>query len=159
MGVCIFYKGRLRRPEDIDPITDELADICRSAEWEYNLANLKSEYGVPLRGITFNIAPNRGGVSMLFREDGTLADFFDDGKEEMPLQFTKTQFAGIDAHMTLCRLLQYLSKRWFETLEVDDEGGYYETMDSEALQSQIDIIDRGIQAITDRLNSSSLGND
>lgn len=36
-GSLHFLQRPPARPEDIDPFTDELADICRSAGWEYHL--------------------------------------------------------------------------------------------------------------------------
>ncbi len=37
MGLSIHYRGRLKTPELISLITDELVDICLSLGWETSL--------------------------------------------------------------------------------------------------------------------------
>lgn len=159
MGVTIHYRGRLRRPADIQPFIDELADICQSAGWKHDRHHFTDP---EVRGVIFQPHEKCESVQFLFLEDGTMTNFFalQFGQEEkMPWTFTKTQFAGADVHVGLCRLFKYFSDRWFEVLEVADEGGFYETMNREELQQKIDLIDAGIQAITEGLSASPLGED
>jgi len=51
--------------------------------------------------------------------------------------FTKTQFAGAETHMLLCKLLHYLEKKYFAELEVIDEGDYYYKGDASALAEKL----------------------
>ncbi|MGI9863048.1 hypothetical protein SDD30_16860 [Moorella naiadis] len=41
--------------------------------------------------------------------------------------FTKTQYAPLECHVTICKLLRFLQDHFGVKLRVDDEGGYYET--------------------------------
>jgi len=35
MGVTIHYRGRLRRKEEIQTQSNEVEDLCKSAQWKY----------------------------------------------------------------------------------------------------------------------------
>jgi len=165
MGVTIYYRGNLKNPKDIPAITAELEDICRSAEWSYRIyddsnTELKK---LPFRGITFQPHSKSESVWMIFLEDGSL--FFplgttgDELSGEPIWAFTKTQFAGADVHIALCRLLKYLSERWFESFEVVDDGGYWEDNNAEELNKRIGIINEAITAIEEGLSSLPLQKD
>ena len=153
MGVTIHYRGRLRDPNDIPAITAELEDICRSTEWKYRVyADTNNELRkLPFRGISFQPHPESENIWMLFLKDGRLffpLAFEEDGDpDELKWAHTKTQFAGADIHIALCRLLKYLSDRWFDVFEVYDEGGYWEKGDDVELNKRIGIINQAIAAI------------
>ncbi|HFA47804.1 MAG TPA: hypothetical protein ENJ95_02155 [Bacteroidetes bacterium] len=153
MGVTIHYRGRLRRPEDIQAITDELEDICCSAGWKYSLLDFREpEKGdLPFRGIVLQPHPKSESIWMLFQDDGKMAHPFsypsDSDPDGLPWSFTKTQFAGADTHMAVCRLLQYLAKRWFSVFEVFDEAEYYQTGDDRELRRQLGVINEAINAL------------
>lgn len=66
---------------------------------------------------------------------------------------TKTQFAGPLAHITLCKLLRYLKTKYFKHLEVNDEGGYWETGEVEQLVERLNIIDFAINQLSDFFES------
>ncbi len=162
MGVTIHYRGNLKNPKDIPTITAELEDICKSADWTYRVyddsnTELKK---LPFRGITFQPHPKSESVWMIFQEDGNL--FFplgateDEFSKEPIWAFTKTQFAGADVHIALCRLLKYLSERWFQSFEVIDDGGYWEDNDAEELNKRIGIINEAITAIEEGLTGLPL---
>jgi hypothetical protein len=51
--------------------------------------------------------------------------------------WTKTQFAGAETHILLCKLLKYLEKKYFAEFEVIDEGGYYHTGDASRLAEKL----------------------
>lgn len=76
---------------------------------------------------------------LTFRNDGMLADpiyfiFKDDTfsppdpKGEFWLS-TVSQYAGIDAHMALIKLLRFLSQKYFVEFHLIDESEYWETND------------------------------
>lgn len=46
---------------------------------------------------------------------------------------TKTQFAGIQVHIFIIKLLKYLSKKYFIDFTLSDEGKYWETGDEKLL--------------------------
>ena len=44
MGVTIHYRGKLKSPSLIEPLMEEVADICQSKNWKYNLFNGKKDF-------------------------------------------------------------------------------------------------------------------
>jgi hypothetical protein len=93
---------------------------------------------IPLKGFQFH-PPGGEPVWLTFRADGVLADpvyyIFKDDPVSPPDPKDKfwlssvTQFAGMDAHIAMIRLLQYLSGKYFSEFEVLDESEYWETGD------------------------------
>ncbi|NIR51856.1 hypothetical protein GWO43_25100 [candidate division KSB1 bacterium] len=53
---------------------------------------------------------------------------------------TKTQFAGPGAHICLCKLLNYLDNKYFASIEVRDEGEYWESGELEKLVENMNFI-------------------
>ncbi|MEO7046854.1 MAG: hypothetical protein ABI091_16245, partial [Ferruginibacter sp.] len=49
---------------------------------------------------------------------------------------TKTQYAGLDAHIAIIKLLKYLSKKYLKDFTLIDEGYYWETDDEKILLEQ-----------------------
>lgn len=64
---------------------------------------------------------------------------------------TKTQYAGIDAHVALIRLFRYLSKKYFSHFEMNDEGNFWETDDLTVLKNQFSAYERAIKSFADVL--------
>jgi hypothetical protein len=65
--------------------------------------------------------------------------------QEINTAFTKTQFAGAETHILLCKLLRYLEKKYFAELEVFDEGNYYHTGDASKLTEKMAFLNYIIQ--------------
>ena len=155
MGVTIHYRGKLRNPADIQPLTDELIDICKSAGWKYRQLNFPDpEPGdEPFSGLTIQPHPQSESIWMLFNERGELSHPFGYDMEDgsLPWSFTKTQFAGADTHIAICRLFRYLEKQWFETFEVRDETNYWVTGDERHLRATLDYLDDAITTVDEEL--------
>ena len=66
---------------------------------------------------------------------------------ENKLLFTKTQFAPIEIHMAICDLLHLIQDDYFPSLQVSDEGEYFETRDAQQLAQKIGFL----SGIMDRL--------
>ncbi len=66
---------------------------------------------------------------------------------------TKTQFAGTGAHITLCKLLRYLQKKYFKRLSVNDEGTYWELNDLYQLHQRMQFLDSMITQLGDYFES------
>lgn len=156
MGVTIHYRGKLRSAADIQPLTDELIDICKSAGWNYReLSFPDPESGdEPFSGLTIQPHPKSESIWMLFNVRGELSHPFGYDLEDggLPWSFTKTQFAGAEGHIAICQLFRYLEKQWFETFEVNDEAKYWGTSDEKQLRANIDYLDDAITAVTEELN-------
>ncbi|MBK8563401.1 MAG: hypothetical protein IPN76_08640 [Saprospiraceae bacterium] len=87
---------------------------------------------------------------MLFNQRGELSHPFpgqaDDG---LPWSFTKTQFAGAEAHKSICQLFRYLEEQWFETFEVEDETNYWATGDEQYLRDALGYLEDAITAFSE----------
>ncbi len=157
MGVTLHYRGRLRQPTDVQPLTAELEDICRTSGWKFKLLDFPDpEPGdEPFSGITFQPHPESESVWMLFNERGELSHPFagrpDDGS--LPWSFTKTQMAGAATHKAICDLFRYLEGKWFEVFELIDETNYWKTGDEQLLQEYFDYLNDAIRFMDDALNS------
>ena len=181
MGLSIHYRGRLKTPDLITSITDELTDICLSLGWEtscldedFSIENtselVHTEKGVkitghlPLKGV--GIAPGERceGVSFFFDRDGNLIApltmaISGSVKDELPWAAVKTQFAPLEIHITIIKLFRYLKKKYFEIFEVSDEGSYWETGDDVLLRKKMDFLAGKINAVGKTLSEADIGND
>ena len=69
----------------------------------------------------------------------------------------KTQFLTADVHVWIVGLLKYLQKRCFSNLEVDDEGGFWETGDRTALEAKMRLLNDKMDELVMDLETKSLG--
>ena len=158
MGLSIHYSGVIKNVNDIDHLTNEVADICESLHWSYNIINPKED---PIRGISF--APKEcEPLFLTFLPDGKICSLVSFILRDMypgePFEpqytvSTKTQYAGMDAHMAIIKLLRYLKEKYFSSFELSDEGYYWETDDKEILKSQFDAYEMALEAVTSALEN------
>lgn len=171
MGVTIFYRAQLKDEEKIRLMTVELQDIAESMQWPYHVFDEDWSQGPiidslddpdgnpvhtmerpPLKGILFQPHPDSESVYLLFDSAGRLNSMLQlgAGAQEMfdGWVFTKTQFAGAEAHAALVRLFRYLKDKYLPNLEVNDEGNYWHSGDFEELESRINQINAGIEILS-----------
>ena len=67
--------------------------------------------------------------------------------------FTKTQYAGVEVHMALIRLMRHLSQKYFEKFEVHDESQYWETNDEDVCRKRFGEYNLVIGMVGDALDS------
>lgn len=174
MGLTLHYSARLRRPELLPALSAEIADICDSLNWPYRLCDevfeVEAQYVpeepgdspvkiVPLRGIVFT-PPDCETFSITFTPTWRLssamnlmaADIFSD-PEWVYHVHVKTQFAGPDVHIALVKLLKYLEKKYLDTVEVTDEGDYWETEDRARLEQNFATLTHFINVVGDALEN------
>ena len=144
MGLTIFYSGKLRSPILLDALVKEASDACMYVGWPFSY--LKRSNIMPMKGIIIN--PQGSEPIMLsFIEDGTLADphrfmLWEDPQslevnlDEDGICFTKTQYAGADAHMAIIKFLRYISEKFFSSFRLEDESGYWNQNDDEACRKR-----------------------
>lgn len=135
MGLSIHYSGMIKDAEQIPLLVEEVQDVCTVLDWHYQVIGDES-----LTGIFFT-PPLCETLCLSFLPDGKLAS-----REHLlygiePIISVKTQFAGMDVHKTIIKLLQYLSAKYFSRFDLQDEGGYWETGDETLLARQFDIYD------------------
>ncbi|MEO6818534.1 MAG: hypothetical protein ABI204_02315 [Ginsengibacter sp.] len=143
MGLSIHYTGELINREILVPLIEEVADICQSLEWKF-----KTIDDDEIKGICFSPKGSEP-VCLTFNEEGrTLSpinimvkEIYDGVQLPKDLYFTastKTQYAGIDAHIAIIKLLKYISKKYLAKFTVTDEGYYWETGDEKLLLEQFE---------------------
>lgn len=181
MGVTIHYRGTIDEPAQIRDMQRELVDIAASMGWDHSM--LDDDWAVPpsaalvheqgsakikghlgLKGIS--LFPGGGGESLSFFVDaaGRLRSIMGmvlqcEGRTtpESDWVSMKTQFLSPDIHVWIVGLLKYLRKRYFSDLQVNDEGGYWETGDRAALEAKMRLLNEKLDALAMDIKSGSLG--
>ncbi|MDX1940179.1 MAG: hypothetical protein SFU99_06475 [Saprospiraceae bacterium] len=181
MGVTIHYRGQLTERTAVYSIIEEVKDIAQTMGWQYHImdeswatppsAHLESgsEPGIQivgecgLKGIQFKPHERCEPVWLYFNAHGMLTSPFRvalDAEEGYPIRMpwiaTKTQFGGIETHITVVKLLQYLQQKYLPKLEVEDEGGYWDTGNVEELKECFDTIEEGLQQVQAAISGASI---
>ena len=144
MGLTIHYSGTLRNPEVLPSLIQEAVDVAESMKWAYE--RIDPQPGIPVSGVI--VAPEGSEPLWLtFHREGFMCNpvLFEyvlemEGKE-IPADaeqwiFTKTQYAGVEAHIAMIKFLKHISQKYFDRFELHDESRYWETSD-EALCRQV----------------------
>lgn len=141
MGLAIHYSGYITEKEKIVSLVKEVTDICQSLDWQFHTFGDDEIEGVSFAPqgsepvfLTFNPAGRLlSPVSILTK------DIYDDILVPKELYFTtstKTEYAGVEAHIAIIKLLKYLSKKYLKDFTLDDEGYYWETNDEQLLRER-----------------------
>ena len=181
MGVSIHYRGRVADTQNIKTICDELAAIADKMNWHYTRldedwtqsadATIEvAEQGsqitghLPLKGIVLTLNPKCETLGFLFDSNGNLCDpismvNISEGtlKPEDVWISVKTQYAGPETHIGVIGLLKYLKKLYIPDLEVQDEGGYWETGNFKILKEKMDFVGEKIAAVSAELSRVAKG--
>jgi hypothetical protein len=144
MGLTLHYSGYLRTEEALPELIEEVTDICEAHQFPYDLYEMAfpkhcfsmATHNNQLYGICFT-PPGCETVSLTFLSTGKLVSNLtwilhlrDQANEASFLNewvSVKTQFAGPVLHKLVVHLLDHLSKKYFHTFRVSDEGQYWET--------------------------------
>ncbi len=157
MGITIHYQGKINELSLIDNFIDELTDISNELEWKNHIID---DNELNIKGIMISPPPECELLTFLFdKTTGIIKDriilaFDDMGDDHYKYNHTKTQFAPINVHITIIKLLKYLQGKYISDLAVTDEGEYWETNNAELLQTKFDFLDEMINLITDSLNKT-----
>jgi hypothetical protein len=178
MGISIHYRGRIDKVVLITKLTDELEDFAKSLGWRTrrwkedfsirNTARISRERGririvghAPLQGISLLPHKDCEPLWLTFDPNGYLVDVVTMAmvaqgamKPEMSWRSTKTQFAPIEVHIGIVKLLQYVRKRYIANLEVDDDGGYWESGNAFELKRRFDSINRALDILQTALSAN-----
>ena len=181
MGVSIHYRGRVADTQNIKTICDELAAIADKMNWHYTRldedctqsadATIEvTEQGsqitghLPLKGIVLTLNPKCETLGFLFDSNGNLCDPVSmvNIREETlePEDYwisVKTQYASPETHIGVIGLLKYLKKLYIPDLEVQDEGGYWETGNFKILKEKMDFVGEKIAAVSAELSRVAKG--
>ena len=151
MGLSFHYNGRFSGNASLPDMIEEVKDIAETRKWPYNIFETEFDgefipgkvHDGKIYGISFT-PPECETVSICFLSNGRMScpvnlKFYGDSKDEteqeyLYMQSVKTQFAGEEIHKFLIELFRYLQKQgYFETLNITDEGQYWETGDEKLL--------------------------
>jgi hypothetical protein len=149
MGLSIHYRGKIKDANLISNLIGEVQDICISLQWKYHLFDNELVKGIcfspgECEPLIFTFSKNGDLCSPILlryniHPDTTIS--------------VKTQFAGVETHKTLIKLLKHLKAKYFTEFELNDEGGYWETDDENVLRQQFNnyefILDTVCEALED----------
>jgi len=157
MGLSIHYTGIIRNYALIENLITECEDICKSLEWDYHIWEKKNNSNdhihlnnpafinyttSDLKGISFTPKDSET-VSLVFFPSGILCSpvklmYNDPATNNLMVETVsvKTQYAGMDVHLTILKMLQYFKDKYFSLFKLSDEGMYWETKDLEVLKKQ-----------------------
>ena len=160
MGVCIYYNGKIKSMDLIDEFCEEVEDIAKVNQWKYDRIDITTKEGSKLpsvKGILMT-PPDCETVSFVFNEEGKLVSLAwlsiadtnnEDVGDYIYFNFFKTQFAGVELHIQLVKMLKFLYQKYFDEWECTDDAKYYETGDLKELERQMGVINRGLAALND----------
>ncbi len=170
MGLTIHYNGRFNPAASLSALIDEVRDIAEINKWKYHVfenefppnAIGKTEYNDQIYGICFSL-PECEPVWLSFLSNGKMScppnlEFWGnsdepDKKEYLYMLFTKTQYAGIEAHKFIIQLLKYLNEKYLLDFNMTDEGKYWETGDEDLLKEIFGRYTRLIDSFSNALQS------
>jgi hypothetical protein len=165
MGITIHYSGKIDNKSNIPKMVDEMMDFAEISGWDYRIIN-----DTQLTGIVLYIHPDSESFSLTFDEKGELKSYLTyryeydkEIQEEINPLFVKTQFAGIQTHITIIRLLQFIKNKYISNLNVRDEGEFWNTGDLKLLREKFTYLKRALKKtkslfLTDKL-SKGIEND
>ena len=147
MGISIHYSGKIKDTRLIPKLVDEVTDICLSLQWKYHLFDDEL-----VKGICFS-PPECEPLFFTFSKQGELYSPILHQYNIHPATTisVKTQFAGMDAHKAVIKLLKHLKANYFSAFELYDEGGYWESDDENILRQQFARYEFILDAVCDAL--------
>jgi hypothetical protein len=132
MGVTIHFEGKLRDEKAYEAVVSLATAFAQNRGWpsrmiserNVKLSRVRDEkdwtYEGPTKGVELQPHENSEPFRLEFDRDLYVQEY------------TKTQFAPLEVHQEIVTLLDEIAS-FFMTLEVIDEGEYYETRDEDAL--------------------------
>jgi len=175
MGVSINYRGKIDDLSEVDHLSGELQDFAGILKWDHqlwsedwtqsNTASISKEAGkvlinghMPIRGITLYPHEKCEPLSITFSKEGYLTSSItmvlaaeNRVKPEEFWQTVKTQFAPIDTHIVIIKLLRFIKSRYISNLEVVDEGCYWQSDDIGELEKRLNAVAKAIDTFEDSL--------
>jgi len=175
MGITINYRGKIDDLSEVDHLSGELQDFAGILNWDHqlwtedwsqpNTASMSKEGdivrvngNIPIRGITLYPHEKCEPLSITFSKEGYLASSItmvlaaeNRVKPDESWQTVKTQFAPIDTHIAIIKLLRFIKTRYISNLEVVDEGCYWQSDDINELESRLETVADAIDTFEDSL--------
>jgi hypothetical protein len=158
MGVSIHYQGSLGATASLPELVAELEDIALSMEWQVHRIELDAENPV-FEGVILEPNDRTESLAFLFDREGRLRNLVDlvCGQFEPDPRCSyfvsaKTQYGDLRTHLWIVGLLRYLKSKYLPDLEVNDEGGYWETGDIPELERRREFLNAKIAELAGELS-------
>jgi hypothetical protein len=163
MGVAVNFRGRLDDFSRLEPLEDRVVDIAIALGGSVRIWRSTSGKNPDrsVRGVIWDVAPGCETFALLFSPEGWLVPLFaiqaaEDGElDEQPWVSVKTQFAKPEAHIAIVETLRAIRDRYLPDLEVEDEGGYWETRDLAELLRRRRLLDAALDKVTEALENAT----
>jgi hypothetical protein len=145
MGVTIHYEGQLTSEATYQALVGLVSSIAEAKGWrtepiasdEVTLSRVRDEkdwnYTGPVKGIVVDLHEDCDPIRLEFDRDLYLQEF------------TKTQFAGVQIHIDVLKLLKAIQP-FFRELKVEDEGEWWDTEDTQILTEHFAWAQKAIEA-------------
>ncbi len=159
MGITIHYKGKLDSVENIDAFCDEMEDIAKSMGWKHTVIDkFDTKDKTPVKGVIIRPHEKSESLQLITDKQGNLRNVFAfefaaEDSDLTFLNFIKTQFAPVEIHIAVIKLLKYIQQKYISNLDVYDEGEYWQTGDENILIGKIDFLNGAINHLSEVLNS------
>lgn len=173
MGLSIHYNGRFNRNASLKRMIEEVKDIVEVYQWRYYVFEDtfpekgfgKLQYDKKIYGICFT-APECETVWLTFLSNRRMSTpvhlrFFGNTANKQERRYlyaisVKTQFAGAETHKLIIHLLKYISRKYLQDFNVNDEGEYWETGDGQLLENAFQRYTFLIDSVASLLQNESM---
>ncbi len=163
MGVVVRFRGRLEDFSQLEPLEDRVVDLALDLGGQARIwrSSSNADRRRAVRGVLWDIAPGAETFPLLFSPEGWLLPLpsiedAEAGKLKAPPWVSvKTQFASPKAHVALIETLAEVREGYVPDLEVDDEGGYWETRDLEGLLRRRGAVEKAIDGLARALRNAT----
>jgi hypothetical protein len=147
MGLSFHYSGKIKDAVLISQLTEEVQDVCTILKWENRVIDDEE-----VKGIVFS-PPECEPVFLSFNNQQYLCSpaLINYGIEPATLISVKTQYAGIEVHKAVIKFLKHLEQTYFSEFELNDEGGYWETLNDDILANKFDQYNLILRAVSEHL--------
>ena len=158
MGITIHYKGKLNSSDLIDDFCEEMEDISKSMKWKFNSFDYDEKDKTPVKGLFISPHPKAELLQFMIDKNGYLRnalmlEHFQHDDDITFLNQIKSQFAPIDIHIAVIKLLKYIQQKYVTNLVVYDDGDYWQTEDTALLQEKMNFLSEKIDLFEVALNS------
>jgi hypothetical protein len=162
MGVSIHYQGGLGAGASAAELVAELEDISLAMGWQAHRIELDAENPV-FEGVILDPDDKTESLAFLFDREGRLRCLVDlvCGQFEPDPRCSyfvgvKTQYGAVRTHLWIVGLLRYLKSKYLPDLEVNDEGGYWETGDIPELERRREFLNAKLAELAGGLSKMDL---
>ena len=164
MGITIHYRGKLKDLDRVEDFEDRILDLALELGGQAHIwrSSSSTDPSRMVRGVRLELCPGQETTSLLISPEGWLINLFEiedaeNGKlVEMPWCFVKTQFGTLEGHVAIVEMFRALKAEFFPDLEVQDEGGYWESGDMRELARKREFLQTAIKALGEGLEQFGL---